>query len=115
MLLQNDPDSLYLTEQERDTMAGLMVYADDNLATFRVVRKLSDRRALVVKVFSQPGYNPAVGSVKVWDTESFSLERTISHWRTNNFLGYMSTLGPDLGYSLYREYERGLELLDNVN
>lgn len=115
MFPQNTPDNMFLPRSALDAMTELMVYADDDLSTFRVVRKLSDKRALVTKVFSQQGYNSTVGSVKVWNTEDFTLEETITRWRTNNFLGYMSTLGPNLAYSLYREYERGLELLVGIN
>lgn len=115
MFSQNAQDTMFLPRSALDAMTELMVYADNDLTTFRVVRKLSDKRALVIKVFSQQGYNSTVGSAKVWNTEDFTLEKTVSHWRTNNFLGYMSTLGPNLAYSLYREYERGLELLVGIN
>lgn len=124
------------TRSTSDNMAQLMVYADPNMLTFRIVRKLSNNSALVVKVFNSPTSNlkpgPVkiwndkdiaserpisdlkVGSVKIWNTKDFTLERTIDSWRTKVVLGYMSSLSPSLSQSLYREFERGMELLHGV-
>lgn len=125
------------TRSTSDNMAQLMVYTDPNMLTFRIVRKLSNNRALVVKVFNRPTSNlkPGstkiwndkdvtserpisdlkVGSVKIWNTKDFTLERTIDSWRTKVVLGYMSSLSPSLSQSMYREFERGLELLYGVD
>lgn len=124
---------VFTKEDISESMAQLMVYTDPNMLAFRIVRKLSNNRALVVKVFNPPTSNLKAGSVKiwndkditserpisdlkvgsakVWNTKDFTLERTIESWRTKVALGYMSSLSPNLRQSLHREYERGLELL----
>lgn len=125
------------TRDTSDSMAQLMVYTDINMLAFRIVRKLSNDRALVVKVFNPPTSNLKagsvkiwrdkdrtserpisdlkVGSIKIWNTKDFTLERTIASWRTKIELGYMSSLSPVFSQSLYREFERGLELLSDLD
>lgn len=102
---------VFTKEDISQTMAQLMVYTDPNMLAFRIVRKLSNDRALVVKVFNPLASDFKVGSAKVWNTKDFPLERTVESWRTNVALGYMSSLSSNLCRSLHREYERGLELL----